>query len=90
LLNGKKLPFKLQQAGFQDIVFELKAWWSSFELTKEQFFNLFSGYGAFSLKVAPDVFTTEDYNNLLDFLKEVNSSKTHTVVYPKVVVSGIK
>ena len=87
---GKKLPFYLQKAGFKDISFDVKAWWSSFELTNEQFFNLFSSYGVFSLKIAPDVFSSDDYNNLIDFLKKVNSSKTDTVVYPKVVVSGVK
>ena len=87
---GKKLPFKLQEAGFKDILFDVKAWWSSFELTNEQFFNLFSSYGAFSVQVAPDIFSNKDYNNLVDFLKKVNSSKTNTVVYPKVVVSGVK
>jgi hypothetical protein len=80
----------LQQAGFKDILFDLKAWWSSFELTNEQFFNLFSSYGVCSVKLAPDVFSNEDYNSLIDFLNKVISSKTHTVIYPKAVASGIK
>jgi ubiquinone/menaquinone biosynthesis C-methylase UbiE len=87
---GKKLPFLLQKAGFKDILFDVKAWWSSFELTNEQFFNLFSSYGAFCLRVAPNVFSNEDYKNLINFLHQVNASKTDTVVYPKVAVSGVK
>ena len=87
---GKKLPFLLQKAGFKDILFDVKAWWSSFELTNEQFFNLFSSYGAFSLRVAPNVFWNENYKNLINFLHKVNASKTDTVVYPKVAASGVK
>jgi hypothetical protein len=87
---GKKVPFMLQKAGFKDIMFEVRSWWSSFELTNEQFYNLFSAYGAFSVRVAPDVFSDDDYNSLLNFLNKVNSSRTGIVVYPKVVVSGVK
>jgi ubiquinone/menaquinone biosynthesis C-methylase UbiE len=87
---GKKLPFLLQKAGFKDIACDVRAWWSSFELAPEQFFNLFSAYGAFSLKTAPDVFTRKDYDYLMDFLKRVTSLKTHTVVYPKFAVSGVR
>jgi len=87
---GKKLPAKLQEAGFKDIKFEMKSWWSSFELNNEQFFNLFSSYGAFALQVAPDKFSAEDYNELLNYLNKVNSSKSDLVVYPQVLVSGVK
>jgi hypothetical protein len=43
----------LQNAGFKDIMFEARSWWSSLELTNEQFFNLFSAYGMFSVRIAP-------------------------------------
>jgi ubiquinone/menaquinone biosynthesis C-methylase UbiE len=87
---GKKIPFMLQKAGFKNIMFEVRSWWSSFELTNEQFYSLFSAYGVFSARVAPDVFTSDDYNSLINFLNKVNSSGVGIVVYPKIVVSGIK
>jgi hypothetical protein len=80
----------LQNAGFKDIMFEVRSWWSSLELTNEQFFNLFSAYGMFSVRIAPDVFSYDDYNSLIDFLKRVNLSRAGMVVYPKVVVSGVR
>ena len=87
---GKKVPFMLQNAGFKDIMFEVRSWWSSLELTNEQFFNLFSAYGMFSVRIAPDVFSYDDYNSLIDFLNRVNLSRAGMVVYPKVVVSGVR
>ena len=87
---GKKVPFMLQNAGFKDIVFEVRSWWSSLELTNEQFFNLFRAYGMFSVRIAPDVFSYNDYNSLIDFLNMVNLSRAGIVVYPKVVVSGVR
>jgi SAM-dependent methyltransferase len=87
---GKKVPFMLQNAGFKDIVFEVRSWWSSLELTNEQFFNLFSAYGMFSVRIAPNVFSYDDYNSLIDFLNMVNLSRAGIVVYPKVVVSGVR
>ncbi|HSR12652.1 MAG TPA: hypothetical protein VLS90_14515, partial [Thermodesulfobacteriota bacterium] len=87
---GKKVPFMLQNAGFKDIMFEVRSWWSSLELTNEQFFNLFSAYGMFSARIAPDVFSYEDDNSLIDYLNRVNLSRAGIVIYPKVVVSGIR
>ena len=87
---GKKVPFILQNAGFKDIMFEVRSWWSSLELTNEQFFNLFSAYGMFSARIAPDVFSYDDYNSLIDFLNMVNLSRAGIVVYPKLVVSGVR
>jgi len=66
LLYGEKLPFKLQQARFKNITFDVKTWRSSFELTDENLVDLFSDYGAFSLQVAPDVFSKNDYDELMD------------------------
>jgi len=68
----------------------VKTWWSSFTLTQRQFFNLFGMYGLFSHKVDPEYFTRKDYDELLFYLKKVNKSKTDIVVYPKIVVSGLK
>lgn len=87
---GKKVPFILQNAGFKDIMFEVRSWLSSLELTNEQFFNLFSAYGMFSVRIAPDVFSYDDYNSLIDFLNMVNLSRAGIVVYSKVVVSGVR
>ena len=87
---GKKVPFMLQNTGFKDIVFEVRSWWSSLELTNEQFFNLFSAYGMFSVRIAPDVFSYDDYNSLIDFLNMVNLPRAGIVVYPKIAVSGVR
>ena len=87
---GKKVPSLLQRAGFKDILSEVRSWWSSFELTNEQFFNLFSAYGMFSLRIAPDVFSYDDYKGLTEFLNRMNLSRAGIVVYPKVVVSGVR
>jgi len=87
---GKKLPFILQRAGFRDVSCEVKTWWSSFGLTDEQFLELFSAYGAFSTKVAPDLFSNEDYADLISYLNEIISSKSGTVVYPLFVVCGVR
>jgi len=87
---GKKLPAKLLQAGFRDLTFGVRTWWSSYELTGEQFFDLFSNYGAFSFKISPDIFTKSDYDYFIAYLRKVIASKSDTVAYPKVIASGLK
>ncbi len=57
---GRKLPGLLRKNGYSDIKFEVKTWYSNFEMDPEEFVDLYRGYGLIARKSAGELFTDED------------------------------
>lgn len=87
---GRKLPHLLLKAGFHDIRFDLRPWYSSLELSPDAFVEYWSGTATSIHAIAPDIFTSAHLKEYTQFLERVVRSKDQTAMCVMCVASGEK
>lgn len=71
---GRKLPHLLLKAGFHDIRFEMKPWYSSIDLSAKDFAEFWNGTARQMAQARPDVFGDAGLQRVLDAVAEVANS----------------
>jgi ubiquinone/menaquinone biosynthesis C-methylase UbiE len=85
-----KLPDMLRDAGFDDIRFETRYWYSTTEMSVANFASLWELTAYVLFKTAPGDFTADDFHEVMIFLGRMRMGEKHVLRVPLFYISGQK